>query len=809
MRFHLSRSTMRVYCLCLFSYALLLSLLVPGLVRRIKASRLPNDLAGAVKVDTFRGRYSIDSRRRLLLPDGKASSAQGPSIVTVNGRQLIVSKRNSDGTLAPPTAYIVRGVGWSPASANTNGDNTSRRAEFAAQTPTDAPLIAAMNANTVRTYLEPPLDASGLRVLDQLYSNGIMVILTVDQASNDVSRIQETVSFYKNHPAVLMWLLGNEWNINLYYGNASSVADAAQRTQSAAALIKTLDTNHPVATSYGDIDINETGKRLADTENYVNNICTSVDVWGINVYRGNNFGMMFGQWQSITTKPMFIGEFGTDAYHTTNHPPLTCPVTGFVDEAAQASWDLRLWNDLSWNLSARYPNKVALGGTLFEWNDEWWKVAPTGSQQNCGHDQTPGGHPDVVSNEEYYGLVNISRQPRQVYTTMQTAFAADYQPPFTPVTLRAVSAGGSVGSFAQFFKDDISFYRKTGGAGGGRGFNIAVIDPCTGELLYPVRNFDTWATRDSGIDMTAMIAFLNSLPNGFLILIAVGDEAGLTNFPEGGGCVQLLRPWVTECFEALETLGSQQISGYCYGGSWAMISIKGKSTALGEQLSNDAQVSIQSSLAAPAAISPLAGTFASSGGAGNVTVTSAVSCGWIAMSNATWITITSPTSGSGNGAISYFVAANTAASSRTGSITISGQTFTVTQAAPPQPPALLIDETSGRAAALDSVLFTRDPLPIINTLNFSLDRRTRVTLFAVNAELNPGEGFSAVTAQAEDAQHMVHPLTVEFVGRVPNFDWLTQINIRLPDDLANAGDVWISISLRGVPSNSALFGIRP
>jgi len=124
----------------------------------------------------------------------------GPGIVTVNGRQLIVSKRNLDGTLSSPNPYIIRGVAWSPATVETTDNNNSRRAAFTSQATTDASLIAAMNANTVRTYLEPPLDASGLMVLDQLYSQGIMVILTVDGATNDVSRIQQTVNFYKITP---------------------------------------------------------------------------------------------------------------------------------------------------------------------------------------------------------------------------------------------------------------------------------------------------------------------------------------------------------------------------------------------------------------------------------------------------------------------------------------------------------------------------------------------------------------------------------------------------------------------------------
>ena len=120
---------------------------------------------------------------------------------------------------------------------------------------------------------------------------------------------------------------------------------------------------------------------------------------------------------------------------------------------------------------------------------------------------------------------------------------------------------------------------------------------------------------------------------------------------------------------------------------------------------------------------------------------------------------------------------------------------------------LLTAENTERALALDSVTMIRDPFALLST-NFSSDQRTRISLFAANLELVPGETNSVVTAQAEDSQHRVYPLTVEFVGRVPNFPWLTQINVRLPDQLANAGDVWVSTRLRGVVGNRARINIK-
>jgi len=77
-------------------------------------------------------------------------------------------------------------------------------------------------------------------------------------------------------------------------------------------------------------------------------------------------------------------------------------------------------------------------------------------------------------------------------------------------------------------------------------------------------------------------------------------------------------------------------------------------------------------------ISPLSQLFNSNGGTGSVNVTTQSGCSWTVTNNASWITITSGSSGTGNGKVNYSVAANTG-SQRTGIITIAEQMFTVTQ----------------------------------------------------------------------------------------------------------------------------------
>jgi Zn-dependent metalloprotease len=79
-------------------------------------------------------------------------------------------------------------------------------------------------------------------------------------------------------------------------------------------------------------------------------------------------------------------------------------------------------------------------------------------------------------------------------------------------------------------------------------------------------------------------------------------------------------------------------------------------------------------------INPTSASYAAAGGTGSVIVTTSAGCNWTAVSNSAFITVTSGSSGSGSGTVQYSVAANTATTSRSGSITIAGITFNVTQA---------------------------------------------------------------------------------------------------------------------------------
>jgi hypothetical protein len=80
-------------------------------------------------------------------------------------------------------------------------------------------------------------------------------------------------------------------------------------------------------------------------------------------------------------------------------------------------------------------------------------------------------------------------------------------------------------------------------------------------------------------------------------------------------------------------------------------------------------------------ISPTSVAVVSAGASRTVAVTATSGCAWTAVSNAAFVTVTGNTSGTGSGTVGYSVAATTAMSQRIGTMTIAGQTFTVTQAA--------------------------------------------------------------------------------------------------------------------------------
>src|SRR4030095_5346218 len=124
------------------------------------------------------------------------------------------------------------------------------------------------------------------------------------------------------------------------------------------------------------------------------------------------------------------------------------------------------------------------------------------------------------------------------------------------------------------------------------------------------------------------------------------------------------------------------------------------------------------------------------------------------------------------------------------------------EAATNKKPVLISQTASTRAVAFETVAFKAAPFPLTSSNPLThTDTRTRISIFAMDLELLPGEGANAFTSDVQDASGKIYPLRVEFVGKVPNFPGITMIVVRLADDLGDVGDVLLRLNLHGMASN--------
>jgi hypothetical protein len=120
----------------------------------------------------------------------------------------------------------------------------------------------------------------------------------------------------------------------------------------------------------------------------------------------------------------------------------------------------------------------------------------------------------------------------------------------------------------------------------------------------------------------------------------------------------------------------------------------------------------------------------------------------------------------------------------------------------PPVPQLLITSDTARAVAVDSVTNESQPFHVLSTHSFATDGHTRITLFVVGLTLASAD-LPFVKVRAEDQQLHLFDLPCEAVGRVKNLSWISQVTVRVPDTLAGAGNVNITVSVRDKVSNKA------
>lgn len=317
--------------------------------------------------------------------------------VAIVGRELYV-----DGEL-----FHIRGVNWNPIG---RGQTHPNGLDFAGYADQDIALMQAAGINAVRTY-ERLEDRA---VLDKLHEAGIYVFSTVyGWWQDDPSVVTERVNAVKDHPAILVWVIGNEWNYNHLYGNDdSSLQQTRDQLNQAAALIRAADTERPISTIYGELGNADNGTQIE----LMLDAMPDIDIWGINAYRGIDHKALFDEWAAVSDKPMYLGEYGADAWDSRGAGQLNL---GAQAEATRA---------LTQQMMDRYTGLeggVTSGGFIFEWADEWWKDASGSPDVHDTGGAAPGGgpHPDQVFNEEFWGIVDIDRNPRPAYDALRELYA--------------------------------------------------------------------------------------------------------------------------------------------------------------------------------------------------------------------------------------------------------------------------------------------------------------------------------------------------------------------------------------------------
>jgi len=365
---------------------------------------------------------------------GNENTGAGPRKTSVSG--VAVSGRQIRVNGAP---FTITGVDYSPAPIGIDPETTPPYGDrftsgYSSIYGRDLPVLRELGANTIRLWgWDNAADHSDF--LDRAYNGGVNPIHVVvafwmgpslyPDISSPVARAQIKTSFrsmvaaHKNHPAVLMWAIGNELNAPSTYGNNPADLFSLINEMAQEAHLEEGATYHPVSSPLADVDLINTIRTREPT-------MTNLDVWSVNLYRGASFGSFFGDYAAASDKPVAILEYGIDAYDDRNGDEYER-----IGVAYQATYAASLWQEIVAN------SNVSIGGSIMAYSDEWWKGkygqtragCPDNDPSfhgNCGY--PTGAHPDGYSNEEWWGIVRTrdngsepdTMEPRAVFHALQS-----------------------------------------------------------------------------------------------------------------------------------------------------------------------------------------------------------------------------------------------------------------------------------------------------------------------------------------------------------------------------------------------------
>lgn len=305
--------------------------------------------------------------------------------VSVNGRTILLNDR----------PYVIKGICYHPVPVGSDDRNFKNLTE-------DLALMKEAGINTIRVY-EPIREKA---VLDEMAAEGFKVIIGFGYNQGGVydmlsGSFIDYVEKYKNHKAILMWELGNEYNYHPKWFN-NDIANWYSILNKSAKLIQQIDTDHPVTTAHGELP-----------DALAMSLCPDVDIWGMNVYRWDNPEEIFKQWAAISDKPMYLSEAGGDSF-------MTSTKNGYKsgeNEKAQADANAKILESVFNNMD------VCSGVAMFSFTDGWWKAGNNTMQDVGGIAPNSTGVPyDGTPNEEYWGIVDIKRKKKETFDVIKKKY---------------------------------------------------------------------------------------------------------------------------------------------------------------------------------------------------------------------------------------------------------------------------------------------------------------------------------------------------------------------------------------------------
>jgi hypothetical protein len=218
-------------------------------------------------------------------------------------------------------------------------------------------VLAAAGANSIRTWnaddLEPLLDeahALGLTVTVGIWLGHERHGFDYDdpaQVADQLARAREAVLRYKDHPAVLLWGIGNEME-GFDDGDAPAIWKAVNDV---AAMVKEIDPLHPTMTVTAFVH----GGRIE----YLHRRSPAIDIHGVNAYGGAQVVPQLLR-DGGATKPFILAEFGPVG-------PWEMPRTEWGAPIEQTSAEKAAFYRESWQKGIAAAPGQALGAYAFLW----------------------------------------------------------------------------------------------------------------------------------------------------------------------------------------------------------------------------------------------------------------------------------------------------------------------------------------------------------------------------------------------------------------------------------------------------------